>query len=222
MFLTDSDGNPRSFPKAEIFELEETYPYIIRNQFKDATFWQLSFGNITTGKLVTQPMAYLTHWEPDIIIVQSGIADCRPEGFSDFQKELISRFTWKFFRWIRKYVEHPAWIKHRQLYRVSKSSYRSTLKKFKMTFPKSKILWLEISTGPLYDNFRPGIEKRRAEYNAIIKEVFPDGFVSIYPSMMGVNGFNPIDHGHFNKRGHEVVAKILIERINTILNQTKG
>ena len=221
MILADSDGFPRSFPPSEVFELEETYPYIIREHFKDATFWQLTFGNAVTQKLVEQPLSYLTHWHPDIIIVQSGIADCRPEGFSDFQKDIIRRFTWRFFKWIRKYVEHPDWIRRRQLYRVSKSSFRRTLKKFRLSFPNARVFWLEIATAPAYDKFRPGIEQRLVEYNDIIKEVYGDGFVAVRQKLLEVDGYNHLDHGHLNKRGHRVVAEILLERIKAHLGSQK-
>lgn len=219
MILADSDGNPRSFPPAEVFELEETYPYLIREHFKDSVFWQLCYGNLTTMKLVSQPIGYLTHWKPDVIIVQSGIADCRPEGFTDFQKEIITRSTWKFFKWIRKYVEHPGWIKRRQIYRVSKSSFRKTLKVFKRVFPESKIFWLEIGTGPKYEQFRPGIERRLVEFNDIIKEVYGNDFVPVRERLLAVDGYNAIDQGHLNKKGHKELADILVERINEYFAQ---
>jgi len=220
MILTDSDGYPRSFPASEVFELEETYPYLIREHFKSSTFWQMSYGNITTTKLVNQPMGYLTHWKPDIIIVQAGIADCRPQAFSDFQKEIISMLTWRLFTRIKKYVNHPALIKHRQVYRVSKSSFRTTVRKFKLVFPQSKIFWLEISTGPRFEEFCPGVERRKAEFNAIIKEAYGEDFVSVQKKILEVDGFNAKDHGHMNKKGHQVLADVLIERINAFLGSS--
>lgn len=217
MILTDSDGNPRTFPPVEVFKLEETWPYLLRERFKDATFWQLSYGNITTMKLVNQPMGYLTHWDPDVIIVQSGIADCRPEAFSDLQKEIIGKMTWKFFKFVRPYVEHPEWIRRRQVYRVSPSSYRTTLKKFKLSFPKSKIFWLEISVGPKYDNTRPGVSRRLTEFNAIIRQVYGEDFVPTLERIMQAEGFNVADHGHPNKRGHQAIADIIIPKVEEYL-----
>lgn len=217
MILTDSDGNPRSFPPPEVFELEDTYPYLLRKYFKDSTFWQLSYGNPTTLELTGQPISYLTHWKPDIIIVQAGIADCRPEAFSDFQRQIISLITGRFFKWFKKYVDHPAWIKHRQLYRVSKGSFRTTIKKFKLIFSQSKIFWLEIGTGPKYEQIRPGVERRMTEYNEMIKQIYGEDFVPIRQKVLGVDGYNAIDHGHLNKRGHRVVADILLEKINSYL-----
>ena len=96
LILTDSAANARTFPENEKVNLEETYPYLIRNEFKDSTFYQISFGNIETEKLCSQAIAYLSHWKPDIIIVDSGLNDCRPEAFSEFQKIVILKFL-RFF-----------------------------------------------------------------------------------------------------------------------------
>jgi len=186
MILTDSDGCPRSFPASEAFELEETYPYLIREHFKSSTFWQLSYGDITTMKLVNQPMGYLTHWDPNIIIIQSGINDCKPEEFSDLQKDL-------------------------------KSSFRTTIKKFKLVFSKSKIFWLEICVGTRCEETCPGINRRVAEYNRIIAQVYGEDFVSVQKKMLEVDGFNAADHVHWNKRAHQAAADILIERINACI-----
>ena len=130
MILTGSDGNPRSFPPSEKVELEETYPYVLRDHFNGSRFWQLSYGNVSTLKLVSQPMGYLSHWKPDIIIVQSGMADCRPEAFTEFQQEIISKLSGRIFSRIKRYVFHPSLIKRRQVYRVPKKQFRRTLKKF--------------------------------------------------------------------------------------------
>src|SRR5947207_1162731 len=96
LLLTDSTANPRSFPVSMVVKLEETYPYLLRDEFRGAMFYQLSFGNITTEDLLSQATAYLTHWKPDLIIVHSGLADCRPEAFTHAQKAFISRLPGPF------------------------------------------------------------------------------------------------------------------------------
>ena len=90
LILTESAGNPRSFPSSEVTQLEETYPYLIRALYKESNFWQLSYGNITTEQLCGQVISYLNHLNPDIIIVHSGLNDCRPEAFTEFQKNTVT------------------------------------------------------------------------------------------------------------------------------------
>src|SRR5207249_10101780 len=107
LLLTDSTGNPRSFPASMVVKVEETYPYLLRGEFRGSTFYQLSFGNITTEDLISQAMSYLSHWEPDFVVVQSGMSDCRPEAFTEAQKAIINRLTGPFSK-VKKYVYLPS------------------------------------------------------------------------------------------------------------------
>ncbi len=215
VIVTDSAGNPRSFPASEIVELEQTYPYLLRKYFPNAVVWQLSYGGTQIVKLLNQPMGYLTHWEPDIIIVQAGLNDCQPIVFTDFQQEIFKRLTGPFYKWIRKYIHDPRLIKFRQGYRVSKSSFRKTLRQFKMVFPKSKIYWMEICAGEATEKSCPGWEQRMGEYNHILEEIFKKDLIRIKTALQEVSGFNSQDHMHLNKRGHDVMASILIKTIES-------
>lgn len=212
LILTDSGANPRSFPVSMMVQLEETYPYLLRSRFEGSTFYQLSFGNIATEDLISQATSYLTHWRPDFIIVQSGLVDCRPEAFSDVQKAVISRLPGRFFGKLKKSVNRPSWVKRRQVYRVPKQAFRKTVKKFKLVFSSSKILWLQICAASGYEHERPGIGARMVEYNAIVQEIYGDGFVSLQ-KVIDIGGFNQ-DHTHFTARGHQVMAEALIEKMN--------
>ena len=220
LILAESAANPRSFPVSEVTQLEETYPYLIRIEFKDSTFWQLSFGNISTEQLLSQAIAYLSHWSPDIIIIHSGLNDCRPEAFTEFQKAVINKLAGPFFGKIKKYVFHPALIKRRQVYRVSKRRFRKTIKKFKLIFPQSKIFWLGICAGSEYEKTRPGVNNRMKDDNKSIEEIYGNDCIKIQEKMLEINGFN-VDNLHWNKRGHAAVADILLERINLFLGSSK-
>lgn len=217
LLATDSSANPRSFPAPMSVRLEETYPYLLRAAFKDCTFYQLSFGNITTEDLLSQPMAYLTHWEPDFIIIQSGLADCRPEAFSEVEKRVIERLPGKLFGKLKKNIHNPKIIRRRQVYRVTPQSFRKTAKKFKMIFSNSRIFWLEICVAPSYEEARPGIMARVSEYNRIISEVIGDGFIPLQESILQVDGFNR-DHQHWLRQAHRVATDKMISRIRTIVD----
>jgi len=212
LILADSQANPRSFPINEIVQLEETYPYIIRNFFNNSTYWQLSFGNITTEQLCSQAASYINHWDPDVIIVHSGLNDCRPEAFTELQKSIINKFSGRILGRVKKYLYNPALIRRRQVYRVPEASFRKTVKKLKLIFPKAKIYWLEICAGPRYEEARPGVNRRMEDYNNIIREIYQDDFIPINGEMLAVDGFN-VDNLHWNKHGQSAVAELLMERI---------
>ena len=55
--------------------------------------------------------------------------------------------------------------------------------------------------------------KRADEYNEIISEVYGYNLIKISKQLLDNKGYN-IDNIHWNKRGHEVVEKILLEKIN--------
>jgi hypothetical protein len=212
LLLTDSGANPRSFPASMAVQLEETYPYLLRQALPQSTFYQLSFGNIATEDLVSQATAYLTHWRPHFVIVQSGLVDCRPEAFTEVQKAIINRLPARFFGRLKKNVNRVSWVKRRQVYRVSKQSFRKTTKKFKMVFASSRVLWLEVCVAPGYEDDRPGVLARMAEYNAIIEETFGDGIVRL-AKVAEINGFNQ-DHTHFTVSGHRAIAEAVLSKMH--------
>jgi len=218
LILTGSIGNPRSFPLTDATSLDKTYPYLIRDQFPDAIYWQLSFGNITTNELLSQAVGYLHDWNPDIIIIQSGINDCRPEAISSFQKELIKKFSHRFFSIIRKIIYNPKFIKWRNLYRVSPKRFKIALIRFRQIFISSRIIFIEINAHDNYEIARPNVLKRINEFNEIIKNIFPEGIIRVKDQLVRQNGYNS-DNLHLDAKGHSIVAKLVIKKY---LNEVNG
>ncbi len=217
IILTDSLGNPRSFPIETAVSLEQTYPYKIREMFSDATVWQLSYGNISTEELTNQAIGYLHDWDPDFVIIQSGINDCRPEAMTEFQKLILSKFTGPLFRFLKKHVHNPRLIKRRQIRRISKRSYKKTLNKFKMIFNNSKIFVVEICAANDYEKARPGVRKRIMEYNELITQIYNDDVVLVQDQLNISKGFNA-DNLHLNLEGHRLVTLALADKIKKHLN----
>ena len=219
LILTDSVGNPRSFPVSEMTQLEETYPYLLRKKFQDPVFWQLSYGNVTSEHLISQVLSYLGHWEPDVIIVNSGICDCRPEAFTEFQKTLINKFSWRLAVYLKKYIYHSELIKRRQVYRTSPRSFRKTVKKLKLVYSGAIIFWLGICADTKYENARPGVNKRMEEFNQILIDILGENVLHVGEKIAEVNGYNS-DGLHWNKNGHRIVAEILLEKITSSLKDS--
>ena len=211
LIITDSTANPRPFPEKEKTHLEETYPYLIKKEFKNSIFYQLTFGNVETEKLLSQAIGYLSHWKPDFIIVQSGLNDCRPEAFSEFQKTILLKFS-RFFPLIRRFIHDPKIIKSRQIHRVSQKNFKKTIKRFLSVFIYSKILWLEIVAHSNYEMQRPGITKRMNEYNKILENELKDNLINTKKFIYDVNGFNS-DNIHWNRLGHKVVSELILKKI---------
>lgn len=212
LIITDSIGNPRSFPVQDKVELEQTFPYLLRTKFKNDVFWQLSYGDMDTEKLMSQPLTYLVDWEPDYVIIQSGLNDCRPEAFTEFQKKLIFFLRFLGMGFLRKYLYNPSLVKFRQVQRIPIRSFERILKKISILFDNSKIYWIEICAGHEYEKVRPGVNKKILEFNKVLKENFADGFIYVFDRLIEVDGFNK-DQLHWNSRGHLEVSKILTSLI---------
>jgi hypothetical protein len=201
-------------------ELEETYPYLLRAAFREAVFYQLSFGDLKTQQLLSQAISYLSAWNPDFIIVSSGFSDCRPEAFGEIQKAIIKKYSKGLFAKLRKNLYNPRLIKYRQISRVTQRQYRNTLKRFKDVFSSSKIFWLEICCGEGYEAVRPGTTQRKKKYNKIIEDIYKEDYLKVGESLLESNGFN-IDHIHWNKTGHAVVAALLVDKIKGVLESVE-
>ena len=215
LIVTDSIANPRSFPEDYAVNLEETYPYLLREYYEEAVFWQLSFGNILTSELIDQAIGYLSNWEPDYIIIHSGINDCRPESISNKEKNIIKKLSGPFFSRIQSLIYNPKLIKYRTIYRATPKEYSRALTKFKNIFSKSKFVCIEISADIDYENKRPGVIKRITEFNKIIRELFNERAVSMQEKLELNNAFNP-DCIHINKVGHKLIFD---EIVNVIKNE---
>lgn len=181
LMLTDSNGNPRGFPDSELFYPEETYAAQLREHYKDIFFWQLSIGDITTVQLINHLISYLSHWSPDIIIVQSGINDCVPEAYS------LEKF-------------------------------QRALKKFKMIYSTSQIFWMEICAGDKYEEILPGVTQLIKEHNAIIRRIYEENIIELQDALNKGGGINASDHVHMSKKGHQIIKRILIRKIDQYLS----
>lgn len=212
MILTDSGANPRSFPVNEAVAVEETYPYLLRKRFNQTTFWQLSVGNVTSDFLLSQAVAYLSDWNPNWVIIHSGLVDCRPEAFSEFQKQAIGSFGQRL---LKKQIYNPSWIKRRQVERVTEKKFTTTVKRLNVLFPNTKISWLEIGAGLGYENVRPGVSKRCQNFNGILSAHLDGGPVQMIKELQNKNGFNS-DNLHLNIRGHKIIFKKLLAQCPSV------
>ncbi len=213
LLLTDSSANPRSFPKQDSVSLEQTYPYKLREKYSDSVFWQLSAGNLETDRIFSQAIGYLSEWNPDYIIVQAGLADCRPEAFTDFEKILMDRYLSRLFPKIKLYLYDSRIIKRRQIIRTPKDKFIKLVKKLHFVFSNSKIIWIEIIAKNTYENVRPGVMCKIHEYNKILKHEKRIHYLEIKTEMEKIKGMNS-DGIHINKYGHQLIFERLMQYID--------
>tara|TARA_B100000029_G_scaffold505638_1_gene586654 strand:+ start:3769 stop:4410 length:642 start_codon:yes stop_codon:yes gene_type:complete len=210
LILTDSLGNPRPFPEESKVSVEETFPYLLRDKYKESIFWQLSYGNLTSDDLINQAAGYVSNWNPDYVIIQSGINDCRPEAFTEFQKIILNKTL--LFNSLKDRIYDPNLIRRRAIYRVSEKNFKKSALKLRNLFSSSKIFWLEVSANDNYENKRPGVKKRMRNYNKILESIFKEGFLEICNQVKDVDGFNK-DGLHLNVFGHKEIFRIITQKL---------
>lgn len=217
MILTDSCGLPRVFPEENKSIYEDTYPYKLQQHFADTVIFQYSQGNATVVDLASQAISYFHGWDPDYIIVQVGMADCRPEPLSKLFMLLLAQVP--ILHRLRNFLKKPSvmsrLVKWLARYNTTPSEFKRNVKKIKSLFPRSKIIWFGIFTSEMgeLEKYRPGITKRIDEYNGMIDKIIGKGFIDLQKHISYDHGITK-DHLHLTKEGHEICFKLLLEKMN--------
>lgn len=207
--FSDSLALPREVPQKVYYE--ETYPAKLS---KDYTVAQYSKGAGTIKELLDQTF-YYKMFCPDIVILQSGIVDCAPRPFTQFEehfftlnlftkgcKAILKRLTKSWLRTLRK----VAWTKPKK--------FRFFCEQFIKTYPDTPIFAIGIlPPRPEYENLAKGISKRIREYNKILLDVFGENFIDM--SDMPDEGIMS-DHHHMTVIGHQFVYDRIVERISKL------
>ncbi len=222
LILGDSCSMPRSFPKSQEVFYEETYVSMLEDQFKECKIAVVSSGGATSIELISQALAYYATWQPDIIIVQAGMADCRPEPIPNLLRMFIDEIS--VLSRIKIFIYSPnvmsKILKFIKFDRIPFGKFQRNIKKLSSIFSKSKIIWCEIyttSTGE-YEKSRPGVMKNIDKYNNAIAKGPRIELIPIMARLNEFGGINP-DHLHLNKIGHQQVYDILSKKINTIFGE---
>ena len=114
LLLTDSSALPRSVPVSDATPFEQTYPNLLKEELKDSQFYQFSNGNVPTSEILNHAISYFYSWKPDIIVIHSGLADCRLEAFSEFEKYLILNYRNPISLFLRKFLYNSSLIGFRR------------------------------------------------------------------------------------------------------------
>lgn len=215
LLISDSTSNPRSssIHDNEKYLIDETYFYKLKNDFKDAIIHQITFGSLSTKKLLVEAQNYFIKWEPDIIIVHSGINDCKPSAISEINKDkLINKFGY-LMKYIKPIIYHPKLIKFFNITSATKNEFKKHLKIFKSLFQNSKIYWLEISSEDKLEEKFPGVLKNKNDFNEVLTDVFGENVIKIERKLINEKGFSR-DCLHYNSKGHHIIYNLIKEKMN--------
>jgi hypothetical protein len=208
VLFTDSLAMPREEP--EITYYEDTYPYLLRNDYE---VFQFSKGGGVMSEFVEQTF-YYNQYKPDIIILQLGIVDCGPRAFTKLEEAIFH--SNRVFGLIRSVLSRTKLSKKiRNIRRVSWTSekkYEQGCRFFIDKFKNSKVYALSIvPTTEEYEKQVPGISKKVKRYNDILKNVFQENLIDI--SGIPTEGIMS-DHHHLTKVGHQYVYGQILRKLD--------
>ena len=199
VILSDSLALPRQDP--EVTYVEDTYPYLLKEHFN---VFQFSKGGGLIHELREQAH-YYRQYEPDVIILQSGIVDCGCRAFSRkeelfFQSNIIGRV-------IRRLIAATITTKRLRNFRkkswTTKKEYIFNCNQIKEIFADKPVYALSIlPISEAYEKKVPGMRKKSNEYNALLRSCFGNKFIDL--SLIPPQGIMSDGH-HLTKEGHQFV-----------------
>lgn len=205
--ISASESLPRLTP--EVCSYEATWPYLLRSHGEVV---QLAIGAATIADLFAQASTYFVAVQPDVVILQSGLADCAPRALTRTERRIIEKFGFT-----RRYLgplvrRNTPWLRARRgLVYTGLADYYSYLHRFRKLFSDSKFLALGILTPVAdYEKRVPGLTRNVVAYNQALSEVFHAGFVdtSSAPSSSVMSDFM-----HLTAGGHAFLFAQIEQRL---------
>lgn len=219
LILTDSIGNPQPYLGDDSTNLEQTFPFLIKNNLKNITFHQITLGHAMSSHLISQARGYITSWKPDYILICCGINDATPLFFSEKEKNflfkyfLINKIGGFFKNLVKKkifYNEKILWMRSKS--RESHANFLLNIKKFLNSFKFSKIFWYEIFVGDEEENKKKNILNNIKEFNKILDDQENINLIKVKKELVAKNGIAK-DNIHLNIIGHQILAKNFLDII---------
>ncbi|MCU1733983.1 MULTISPECIES: hypothetical protein [unclassified Pseudomonas] len=216
LVLTDSLGLPRVSPA--LITDDECWTYRLADdcagRFRMRT---VSVPGMDSSQLLSLSRDYYAALKPDIVVVQVGIVDCYPRAIKKAELSILLRLPTFISRPVHRLVKrfYARLIVSRSIRYVPPASFRANLLALSEVFAGAKILIVPIAPPSLaYQARNPLIAQSVEEYNELLKEQFPAGFMNkCYPA--GVVGEIFLsDNHHLNDAGNGLV----FESVKTALD----
>lgn len=211
LVITDSLGLPRRSGD-ELVPFESTWVNKLR---KNVEVHQVSIGGATIYQLFEQ-IKYNELYEPDVVVVQSGIVDCAPRAFKMSERQLflsiplVSRvFTMVASRY-GKNIRNLRNITYTKL-----DLYKTYVNKINASFNGKPVYFVGIVPAPAqYETNMKGISKNISNYNGVLKQIAGERFIDL-SELTNVGLLS--DHHHLNTYGNERLYLRVLEMLRNQL-----
>lgn len=206
--FTDSLGLPRNTP--EKVEYKNTWIYLLG---KEHEIFQVSIGGATIIDLYNQT-GYLESFNPDIVLIQSGIVDCTPRALTKTENHILNKYriTRKILNIILKKKTIRFLRKYRNCNYTNISTFLHYANNFQTHYKISRVYFIGIlPAADAYENKIPGVKHNINLYNRGLKNIYLNNFLDT--SDFGTNEIMS-DYTHLNDAGN----KALFNKICKIIN----
>lgn len=206
--FTDSLGLPRDRP--EVVNYSETWVNMLKQNHQ---IYQVSIGGGTIEDLYNQAV-YVNSFNPDVVIIQSGIVDCTPRALTKTESYILNKYklTQKILKYILKEKTTKFLRKYRRCSYTPLAKFLEYSKMFKATFSNSKVYFIGIVPASVeYEKKVPRVTKSINHYNKKLSEIFKDSFIetSCFASDKLMS-----DNIHLNTEGNKLLATIVERKLN--------
>jgi hypothetical protein len=209
LFLTDSLSLPR-VNEEEIVLYEDTYLYKLREEFKESLIVDSAIGGATIKDLYAQ-VFYYKSFNPDIVVLQTGIVDCAPRAYKKFEKKILVKLGLN-----SKLKGLTRFLRKNRGYTLTKSNkfdyYLSLIEKSFENIPLYSLGILNASDN--YESKVPGIKENIEAYNSILEK----HTTYINNTDIPFNGIMK-DHHHLNLKGHDLIYQKLSIIVKNVSNE---
>jgi hypothetical protein len=205
LIITDSLGLARSIP--EMVKFEETWPQKLKKHF---IVHQISIGGATVDFLFEQ-LDYHLNFNPDYVILQSGIVDAAPRALTKFENDFFNHFyiTRRLVNLILPKFS-GFFRKARKITYTNSEKYEKNVQAFIHIF-HNKLFWIGIPLScESYEKKVPGISKSINKFNELLQNNLGSNYVSL--EKMPAN-YLMSDHHHLNMQGHNYIYDQILERL---------
>jgi hypothetical protein len=211
LILSDSLALPRQAPEQCAFD--KTWPFLLK-RLPETEIIQVSIGGATIKDLVKQ-VGYYKPFDPQIVILQSGIVDCSPRFATRFEQDVIAKIPVPFIKKsVLKMLNQAAVRRWRNVTYTRPKDFKSSLQAIERKLSPAAIIAVGIiSPTQNYEKLLPGITKNVQVFNAIIETCYGDKYVDV--TTFPAEGIMSVHH-HINDAGHDFIFKQLKQKISAI------
>ena len=216
LIIGDSNCLPHYDLPNKRIDLEDIYTFKLQEKLNKHIIEKVIWGGITTMQLTNFAILYYEKWQPDIVIIHSGINDVKKQFISNS----FSHYVFKFFSLFniskKKYKNEMLYNKNlinfRSVPKVKIKDFKEQILRIKASFSKSKIIYIGIHSNIKINNERPNTFQDIINYNKILKEEFKEYFID--DSIFSLEHDYTEDGYHLNKKGHNKLLEKILEFLN--------